>query len=44
MSSLDELIGKAKLLHSEGHGPSQIADELSLDGDHHLASDPAEGY
>jgi orotate phosphoribosyltransferase len=30
MSSLDELIGKAKLLHSEGHGPSQIADELSL--------------
>ncbi|WFN33896.1 orotate phosphoribosyltransferase-like protein [Methanogenium sp. S4BF] len=30
MSSLDELIGKAKLLHSEGHSPSQIADELSL--------------
>jgi orotate phosphoribosyltransferase len=30
MSSLDELIGKAKMLQSEGHGPSQIADELSL--------------
>lgn len=30
MSSLDELIGKAKLLHAEGHSPSQIADELSL--------------
>jgi len=30
MSSLKELITKAKLLHSEGHNPSQIADELSL--------------
>ena len=30
MSSLDELIAKAKMLHSEGHSPSQIADELSL--------------
>lgn len=30
MSSLDDLIGKAKLLLSEGHSPGQIADELSL--------------
>jgi len=30
MSTLDDLIKKAKLLLSEGHGPSQIADELSL--------------
>jgi len=30
MSSLDELIGKAKNLHADGHSPSQIADELSL--------------
>jgi orotate phosphoribosyltransferase len=30
MSSLDELIQRAKLLLSEGHSPGQIADELSL--------------
>ncbi len=30
MSSLDELIKRAKLLLSEGHSPGQIADELSL--------------
>ena len=30
MSSLDELIAKAKALHSDNHSPSQIADELSL--------------
>ena len=30
MSSLEELIGRAKLLLSEGHSPGQIADELSL--------------
>lgn len=30
MSSLDVLIGRAKLLLSEGHSPGQIADELSL--------------
>jgi orotate phosphoribosyltransferase len=30
MSSLDELIRKAKELLSEGHSPGQIADELSL--------------
>lgn len=30
MSSLDELITKAKALHSDNHSPSQIADELSL--------------
>jgi orotate phosphoribosyltransferase len=30
MSSLDDLIGKAKILLSEGHSPGQIADELSL--------------
>ncbi|MCX6686067.1 MAG: orotate phosphoribosyltransferase-like protein [Methanoregula sp.] len=30
MSSLDDLIGRAKLLLSEGHSPGQIADELSL--------------
>lgn len=30
MSSLDDLIGRAKVLLSEGHSPGQIADELSL--------------
>ncbi|HOT94569.1 MAG TPA: orotate phosphoribosyltransferase-like protein [Methanoregulaceae archaeon] len=30
MTSLDELIAKARLLLSEGHSPGQIADELSL--------------
>lgn len=30
MSSLDDLIAKAKMLLSEGHSPGQIADELSL--------------
>lgn len=30
MSSLEELVGKAKMLHSEGRSTSQIADELSL--------------
>jgi orotate phosphoribosyltransferase len=30
MSSLDDLIGRAKLLRAEGHSPGQIADELSL--------------
>lgn len=30
MSSLDDLIGRAKLLLGEGHSPGQIADELSL--------------
>lgn len=30
MSSLDDLIQKAKMLLSEGHSPGQIADELSL--------------
>lgn len=30
MSSLDELIARAKVLLSEGHSPGQIADELSL--------------
>ncbi len=30
MSTLDELIEKSRLLHIEGHSPSQIADELSL--------------
>ena len=30
MSSLDELIQRARLLLSEGHSPGQIADELSL--------------
>ncbi|MDI9634029.1 MAG: orotate phosphoribosyltransferase-like protein [Methanolinea sp.] len=30
MSSLDELIEKARSLLSEGHSPGQIADELSL--------------
>ena len=30
MTSLDELIAKARLLISEGHSPGQIADELSL--------------
>jgi orotate phosphoribosyltransferase len=30
MSSLDDLIGRAKMLLGEGHSPGQIADELSL--------------
>ena len=30
MSSLDDLIGRAKGLLAEGHSPGQIADELSL--------------
>lgn len=30
MSTLEDLIGKARHLLSEGHNPSQIADELSL--------------
>ena len=30
MSSLEELIQKAKALQADGHGPSQIADELNL--------------
>jgi orotate phosphoribosyltransferase len=30
MSSLDDLIGRAKVLLAEGHSPGQIADELSL--------------
>lgn len=30
MSSLEELIAKAKMLHTDGHSPGQIADELSL--------------
>ena len=30
MSSLDDLIGRAKSLLAEGHSPGQIADELSL--------------
>lgn len=30
MSTLDELIQKARHLRSEGHSPGQIADELSL--------------
>ncbi|MDD1674934.1 MAG: orotate phosphoribosyltransferase-like protein, partial [Methanomicrobiales archaeon] len=30
MSTLEELISRAKLLLSDGHSPSQIADELSL--------------
>ncbi len=30
MSSLDELIERARALLSEGHSPGQIADELSL--------------
>jgi len=30
MSSLDDLIGRAKMLRAEGHSPGQIADELSL--------------
>jgi orotate phosphoribosyltransferase len=30
MSSLDDLISRAKLLLAEGHSPGQIADELSL--------------
>ncbi|NMB78017.1 MAG: orotate phosphoribosyltransferase-like protein [Methanomicrobiales archaeon] len=30
MSSLEDLIGRAKMLLGEGHSPGQIADELSL--------------
>jgi orotate phosphoribosyltransferase len=30
MSSLDDLIGRARMLLAEGHSPGQIADELSL--------------
>src|SRR5512133_3050092 len=30
MSSLDDLISRAKMLLGEGHSPGQIADELSL--------------
>ncbi|MDD1653745.1 MAG: orotate phosphoribosyltransferase-like protein [Methanomicrobiales archaeon] len=30
MSSLEELMQRAKALHADGHGPSQIADELNL--------------
>jgi orotate phosphoribosyltransferase len=30
MSSLDDLIGRAKVLLADGHSPGQIADELSL--------------
>src|SRR4030042_4856423 len=30
MSSLDDLINRAKMLLAEGHSPGQIADELSL--------------
>ena len=30
MSSLDDLISRAKVLLAEGHSPGQIADELSL--------------
>jgi orotate phosphoribosyltransferase len=30
MSSLDDLVGRAKMLLAEGHSPGQIADELSL--------------
>src|SRR5665647_3703125 len=30
MSSLDDLIARAKMLLAEGHSPGQIADELSL--------------
>jgi len=30
MSSLDDLISRAKMLLAEGHSPGQIADELSL--------------
>ena len=30
MSSLEDLIGRAKMLHSEGRSSSQIADEMSL--------------
>jgi orotate phosphoribosyltransferase len=30
MSSLEDLIAKTKMLHSDGHSPSQIADELHL--------------
>jgi orotate phosphoribosyltransferase len=30
MSSLDDLIGRAKMLLADGHSPGQIADELSL--------------
>ncbi|MDD1662380.1 MAG: orotate phosphoribosyltransferase-like protein, partial [Methanomicrobiales archaeon] len=30
MSSLDELIRRARLLHADGHSQSQISDELNL--------------
>ncbi|MFA4877967.1 MAG: orotate phosphoribosyltransferase-like protein [Methanoregula sp.] len=30
MSSLDDLIGRARILLADGHSPGQIADELSL--------------
>src|SRR5512139_900527 len=30
MSSLDDLISRAKMLLADGHSPGQIADELSL--------------
>ncbi|HVN66691.1 MAG TPA: orotate phosphoribosyltransferase-like protein, partial [Methanomicrobiales archaeon] len=30
MSSLDDLIHRARKLHAEGHSPSQISDELNL--------------
>ncbi|MDD1664647.1 MAG: orotate phosphoribosyltransferase-like protein, partial [Methanomicrobiales archaeon] len=30
MSSLDDLIRRARLLHAEGHSQSQISDELNL--------------
>ncbi|TAJ45773.1 orotate phosphoribosyltransferase-like protein [Methanofollis fontis] len=30
MTSLDDLIGKARMLLSDGHSPEQISDELSL--------------
>ena len=30
MSTIEDLIHKARLLRSEGHSPGQIADELSL--------------
>jgi HTH-type transcriptional regulator, activator of D-glucose/D-fructose catabolism len=30
MSSLEDLMHRAKALHTDGHGPSQIADELNL--------------
>ena len=33
MSSLEELMEKARMLHAEGHPTGQIADELSLSTD-----------